>query len=854
MKLLECIVPGLLLVFILVSCQQSTEKELHVVFSDTSGAMPLVNKEFVSSILVDKGDAEVVSIVANAVAGDINHITGKKPSVIHNENEAGATVIIAGTIGRSKYIDAFISEGKVDVSAVKNKWECFSISTVIKPFDGVDKALVIVGSDRRGAAYGLFELSRMSGVSPWVYWADVKPQKRDELYVTDGTFISNEPSVKYRGIFINDEDWGLNVWAGKNIDTDVKDIGPKTYALVYELLLRLRGNFIWPAMHDSTKAFFYYKDNPVVADKYAIVMGSTHCDQMLRSNTFEWQKNFVNEYAEEPKPYRYDINKKQVFRYWDDRVAETKDYESLYTIGMRGVRDGGIQGPKTEEDKIALLDTIIKDQRGIFKSHFGGEDQVAQLFCPYKEVLGLYDGGLQIPDDVTLVWTDDNYGYIRRLSNPDEQKRKGSSGIYYHLSYLGSPHDYLWLSTISPSLISYEMTKAYQFGADRLWVVNVGDIKPAELETEFFMDLAWEAEKWNPQNVSEYLTYWANKTFGTQLASDIAKIKKEYYKLAQTGKPEHLVTATYDKQTRTERLAASEKMLEMVNDIKPKIPEHLLSAFFQLVEYPVKGMALMNKKICYAAMSFEVLKSNPQKAKLFSKYSKDAFNEIHAMTDFYNHNIENGKWDGIITDSPRNLKVYGMPDVAVREVVEDQSLYKQEYDTRYIHRDAPFELNIAKSKISLLADQYVDKQDSEGNEIITVKGLGLDGHSISRYPFNTPSYSNENYKSAPSVTYSISAEKGNYDVSIKCLPSRSIHKGRKLLLALVINDSKPQFFDVNHDRKDGKWKKHVLQGFAEAKFHLNIQKEGNAEIKIYLLDTGLAISRIDIDKHNEKKE
>ena len=290
----------------------------------------------------------------------------------------------------------------------------------------------------QGAAFGVFELSKRIGVSPWYWWADVQPEKRDNLFVRGGTIIDGPPSVKYRGIFLNDEDWGLKPWAAANMDTDIKDIGPKTYAKIFELLLRLKANFIWPAMHPCTKAFYYYKDNPKVADQYAIVVGSSHCEPMLRNNVDEWTDNFQTEYGKKPGPWRYDTNEKEIHRYWDDRAVESAKYESVYTIGMRGIHDGSMPGPKDEGEKIKLLDKVIADQRRILAARLKKPvEEIPQIFCPYKEVLRLYQKGLDLPDDVTNVWADDNHGYIRQLSTPGEQHRSGKSGVYYHLSYWG---------------------------------------------------------------------------------------------------------------------------------------------------------------------------------------------------------------------------------------------------------------------------------------------------------------------------------------------------------------------------------------------------------------------------------
>jgi hypothetical protein len=822
-------------------------ESIQVMHKAQKGAFPLVSKAGVSSILIDASDAEVTEIVANALAGDLEKLNGKKPNVITLPEKNTENVIIAGTIGQSKYIDLLVENNKIDISQIKNKWESYLITTVYQPFPGIKNALIIAGSDRRGTAFGMFELSRMVGVSPWVWWADVVPRKMEAIYITSGTIVSKEPDVKYRGIFINDEDWGLNAWASRNIDTDIRDIGPKTYALVFELLLRMKANFIWPAMHDSTNAFFTYPMNPVVADKYAIVMGSTHCDQMLRSNTCEWNKNFEKEYGVKPGEYRYDTNKKQVYQYWDDRVRDTRNYESVYTMGMRGVRDGGMSGPAKLEDKIALLDTIIADQRTILKTHFGDESRVPQIFIPYKEVLTQYKAGLKVPDDVTLIWTDDNFGYLRQLSTPKEQLRSGSAGIYYHLSYLGGPHDYIWLSSNSPALISYEMSKAYQFGANRLWVVNVGDLKPAEMETQFFLDLAFDTKRWEPQNACNYAEYWAEQNFGAKPARKIAEIKNEFYRLAQMAKPEHMGIVKFDSISRIERLKAYTQLITKVDKVKKMLPESLLNAYFQLIEYPVKGAALMNSKILYAQMSFDVLSENKNLAGKYSLNSKNAFLQIKELTRHYNKEIENGKWDGIISYMPRNLSVYGMPKVAVPEVLTDLEIVKGKYDRRYLDTTIVYACKKPEF-LSLPASAYRMKFDIENEQIITIKGLGLDGKSVSRFPTNGISFKNENYKQAPYVEYDVKLSSGNYNLSLKCLPTQQIHGGRSLAMAVVINNTDAQFVAVNQARDDRKWKTNLLRGYSDVILPLKVNDNPSTKITIYLLDTGLVLSRLDVTK------
>lgn len=821
--------------------------------SEKISSFPLFTSSAVAAICIDDADAKVVSIAANAFANDIQLISGKQMQLLHSVPAKGFS-IVAGTIGQSKLIDELIRNKQIDVTSIKNKWERFTIQ-VIKDVPktsessksslrGVGGPLVIAGSDRRGTAYGIFHLSRLMGVSPFVWWADVVPAKKNQLYVS-GSYTSSEPSVKYRGIFINDEDWGLFPWAKRNIDTGVQNIGPKTYAKVFELLLRLKANYIWPAMHDSTKAFYYFKESPKLANDYAIAVGGSHCEPMLRNNVGEWEHGYEEEYKKKPGEWRYDVNKEEIYNYWNDRIAEAVNYESVVTIGMRGVHDGGMPGPKDPDEKVKLLEKIITDQRGILQNNFKQPaEKLPQIFVPYKEVLSLYRRGMQLPDDITLIWPDENFGYIRQLSTPTEQKRSGGSGVYYHLSYLGGPHDHTWLSSTAPSLISYEMTKAHQFGASRLWVVNVGDIKPAEMETQFFLDLAWNIDEWTPAKAEQYITHWATQTFGAALAPAITNIKKEYYRLAQEGKPEFMRMLKYVPAAREERLAAYTKLLTETDKVKKFVPSHLQNAFFELIEYPVKGAALMNQKIFYAQMSYEF----PAQAKEYSQQSKAAFDEIKRLTQHYNTGIENGKWNGIMDYKPRNLAVFGMPQVAAPEVLEAGVNVVTTYDRRYLDRTVD-SFGVETGHASLLsvpAPAYKLKKEIAGEQLITVAGLGAGGKSISRYPFTGISFKKEEYTKAPYVEYVFSLKQGSYKLNIKCLPTHAIHKGRSLGLAVSVNNAAPQLFDIDNPQEDVKWKKDILRGYSEVMMPLQMTKSGEAVIRIYLLDTGLALSKVEV--------
>jgi len=497
------------------------------------GDFELAERTRASDIVVSAEDFRVVQIAAENLAEDVQRVTGKKPVIRNDANNLSRHVVFAGTVGKSSFIDSLISQGKLDVSQLRGQWESFLITTVADPIPGVSMGLVIAGSDRRGTAFGIFELSEAIGVSPWYWWADVTPRHRDSLFVASGTRRAGPPSVHYRGIFINDEDLGLQPWAAKTFDPKLGDIGPKTYARVFELLLRLKANTLWPAMHSCTKAFNLYADNKQVADDYAIVMGSSHAEPMLRNNVTEW--------VEKHEDYNYIENADGVRRYWEQRVEENGKFENIYTLGMRGIHDSPIVGPKTQPERIKVLEQIFSDQRGLLAKHVKPDvSTVPQIFCPYKEVLSDYRNGLKVPDDVTIVFPDDNFGYIRYLPTEAERKRSGGFGVYYHVSYLGGPLSYLWLDTTPPSLIWEEMSKAYEHGVRKFWMLNVGDIKPAEVSIDLFMQMGWDISKWQQDNVGNFLVNWAETKFGPRKAYEVASILDQYYRLGFARKPEHL--------------------------------------------------------------------------------------------------------------------------------------------------------------------------------------------------------------------------------------------------------------------------------------------------------------------------
>lgn len=631
----------------------------------------LVGDNAITSILIDKKDAKVVTIASNIFATDVYNITGKKPGVSTKDSRS-ETTIIAGTIGSNKLIDSMIAAGEIDVSVIEKQWERYSIQIVENPTSTIKKALVVVGSDRRGTAYGILELSRKIGVSPWEWWADVTPTKKESLSLTMEKEVSKSPSVKYRGVFLNDEDWGLQRWAALNFETETGDIGPKTYAKVFELLLRLRANTIWPAMHSSTKPFYSYPENKFVADDYAIVIGSSHAEPMLSNINTEWKHDEMGE-------YRYDTNSETIKRLFTKRVKETAKLEGVYTTGMRGEHDSPmIVGEDDTDAQVHLLERVITDQRAILaKETKKDPSSIPQAFVPYKEVLNYYQSGLELPEDITLVWTDDNYGYIRQLSNPQEQKRAGGAGVYYHTSYWGRPHDYLWLNSTNPVLMWEEMSKAFELQSRNIWILNCGDIKPHEYNIELFLDMAWNMEDFNESSsVKQHTKNWASREFGETFATEITNVLFENNRLAYIRRPEFMAWSQVEPVTKegeteltqfhygdevTERIDSFKSLINATEEIYNNIPMYRKDAFYQLVYYPVIGASKLNQKWLYSFKNQFTAKQGRQSANAFSVLSEEAYNRIRKETDYYNTMLKNGKWNHIMTMAPRFLPVFAKP-------------------------------------------------------------------------------------------------------------------------------------------------------------------------------------------------
>lgn len=753
-----------------------------------SSSFNLIRKH---NIIFDQSEEQVVHTAVDIFKSDLENVSDENISSDKSE-------LIIGTIGKSKSVDGLIKKRQISVKDIKGKWEAFKIVCLD------DNRLAVLGSDSRGTAYGVLELSRMMGVSPWEWWADVTPEKKSEVLIEKGVVTVQSPSVQYRGIFLNDEDWALVPWSSKNYEPVgiSGHIGPKTYSKIFELLLRLRANTLWPAMHEPTTPFYTVEGNREAAQKYGIVIGTSHCEPMMRNNAGEWYKAKIGR-------YNFKTNRDNIINYWAERLKYVSGTETFMTVGMRGVHDGRMEGIKTTEEYRDALHEVLDVQTDLLKEYINPDvKKIPQTIVLYKEVLNVYRSGLEVPDYVTLMWTDDNHGHIANLSNKEEQKRKGGSGIYYHISYWGSPHDYLWLCTTSPALINMQMRRAWDYNARKIWILNVGDIKPAEYDTELFMDMAWNINSIDNSNLSDHLRNWASREFGEKNADEIVSIMNEYYRLAAIRRPEHMgfnmveiwgyprgglmpnKIPDFTEGEAKQRIEDYDRIEKAVIKLSASIPANRKDAFFQLVEYPVRAASQMNKK--------------------FLKTGQDALNayyEIVKLTDYYNKKMSGGKWNYFMDMKPRDLPVF------------EPAIYTHK-DDKLFRPDPEFNLVIDGNKFV-----------SNNGRYTVYKGLG---HSANATMID---------KNA-SLEYNFNVNKSSeYKLNIGFVPMQPANGG-DLRVEVALNGNILGTFSIHEDPFTKEWRENILQNQAYITLPVKLENGNNNVLTVKALDNDIIIDRI----------
>lgn len=789
----------------------------------------------------------VVGTAAEMFESDMEAVTGK-PAVTDKRN---AIIRLTQLDKASKSQRRKLIAAGVPVESLDTLTDGFHIST-----DG--KSILVVGSNGRGTAYGLLELSRMAGVSPWIWWGDMVPEKKERLELDSDISITKGASVEYRGVFLNDEDWSLRPWSfGTYEPAEPGTIGPKTYKRIFELLMRLRGNAVWGAMHEGTKAFFSNPANKLVADSCGIAVGSSHCEPLLRNNVGEWDVKKLGR-------YNYMTNRDAVHSYWSERLDEVKNSQggNIFTIGMRGIHDSSMEGVKTTDEKFHALQQVIDDQQKLIAEHVGRPDRQMQVFIPYKEVLELYKMGLNVPDYVTLMWCDDNYGYITRLSDDNEQKRPGGGGVYYHISYWGRPHDHLWLTTTQPGLIYNEMRTAYDHNVRKLWIANVHDPKVAAYDLELFLDLAWDIDCVNSDAVGEHLNKWLATNFGEKAAEKLYPAMRKYYLLTAQRHPEFMGWSQVELDKRIfnrglspvantefsftefgdeadrymeEYKAIAETVAEVENEISPELRD----AYFSAIKYPVTAAANHAVKMLEAqrARSFasgstlgDMFVNN---GKIYSSVAKSqqAYQNIRNLTEQYNQKMSGGKWNRSMNMRPRDLPVFAAPSVPTLLTDAEVAEWLARGEKSGSH---PLDTD------GVIARNAADFDSSHGAHRVT----DMLGHSNRAVALDKGS----------SLTYRFNV--GDTDkfttLTTAVIPTQPNDDG-DLRYSVSIDGGKPEVYTLKEPFRSEPWKKNVLRGQALRTLDLPELAPGEHTLTITALDPHIIVDEWMLDYKKDRK-
>ena len=783
-------------------------------------------------IVVSKNDVPLAQKMAQVLSDDIERVSGVKPT-ISNQTVKGATVILTTVDQASKLVPG------IKVSDLRGSWERYRIVTR-------NDQLIIIGSDARGLAYGVLHVSEHIGVSPWYWFADVPVAKKSQIDYTED-FTSESPSIKYRGIFINDEDWGLKTWSARNFEKELGDIGPKTYDKVCELILRLKGNMVAPAMHTCTGAFYSHPESQRVAAEWGIMITTSHCEPLLFNNAApsEWTKARDGE-------WNYETNSATILKKLDNRIRETAQYDNIYTMGMRGLHDEAMKGSTDPKDRARTLEKVFQKQRQILEKYKKTKaEKQPQIFVPYKETLDIYDAGLRVPDDITIVWPDDNYGYMKRVSNAAENKRKGGSGLYYHLSYLGTPHDYLWLATTPPMLMYEELKKAYDAGADRYWLLNVGDIKPMEIEMQQFFDMAWDFSAFSYDNVNHYQAEWLARTFLTKLDNMTSRLPElttqfqfildNYYRLAWDRKPEfmgyefewsgdkldalHDTDFSFETGTAQKRLVNYENICEAYDMIERNINPEQRPAIFEMLGYAVHSAYQMNRKFLYAQRNHETGSA------VYAMMAFNANDKIEQLRKRYNTQLD-GKWRDMISEIPPGYtaKYHKMPTMS-KKITQDYRLpddqrYKElshKIDLSGVKAQTPFRLleGIGTDWIALQMGQPLDEVQDPASNASQHIDLEIDGHEVSG---------------------------DSIKVIISAVPVWPVFEGRSNRFGVSINGCQPIVCENRFTEWSHSWKLQVLENRKDFTLSFPIDRtKARHTLSLIIGDPGQMIQKISFE-------
>ena len=816
-------------------CLSASAAPLAVNDPPGGGNVLLFDGATVAPIFVETNAEPAVLRAADDLVADFSRVTELKPERESRLSPDRKLHIIIGTLGQSKIIDQLCAQGKLDTNGISGQWESYVLQVVTNPPPEVGRALVIAGSDRRGTVYGIYHLSEMIGVSPWYWWADVPVAKKKALALSGDLLKQGPPGVKYRGIFINDEDWGLNPWASKTFDPPSGNIGPKTYGKVFELLLRLRLNCLWPAMHAVSTSFGSVPENAALADKFGIVVGSSHCEPMLYNNVL-WNERTQGR-------WNYALNRDGIHGIWEETARARGRYEAVWTLGIRGIHDAGMETPPNDlPGKLNLMGEIFHDQRALLEQYVTKQwGPVAQCFIPYKEVLPIYDAGLKVPDDVTLIWVDDNFGYLRRLSNPAERQRSGGAGVYWHVSYYGSPHSYTWINTTAPALMWEELHKAWENDARTFWVINVGDVKPAEIGIDYFSRLAWNPAGFGLGGQREFLQDFAAQNFGPQLVRPLTDLLMEYYRLGTIRKPE-LMERSWALALTPERAAQLEsdyrQLLNRETSLSAAVPAEARDACTEMIGFPAR--VLGDTGLIFMA-DRKIQQTNDVKAN--ADEMTQLRGDLQAQVENYNTHIAGGKWNhmmpGLVTGG--NLTAWS-----------SQVRWPWGEETPAGASRNPASTDEPPAGQSWRDAATADHQTTSGPaRWAVIEGLGPSGRAVALEPAGLGSSWGASDTNAPALTYDFTSKTGGAEVFVDFLPAFRIYPGMKLRVAVSLDDQPATLVEVpgssGAENENGAIRSSAVQNnYVRARIPLPALAAGRHTLVIRAVDPGAAIDQVSL--------
>jgi Glycosyl hydrolase family 115/Gylcosyl hydrolase family 115 C-terminal domain/S-layer like family, C-terminal region len=834
-----------LLIWIVLSTMVINMAVAQSLFSNkpSAGSIDLTH----ATIWVSANDITLVKKAAALLQADMERVTGKKPPLVNQLVSQPKTIIIIGSLQNSPIIKELVANKKINIQTIQGKWEAYSIQAIKNPMPGVANALVIAGSDRRGTAFGVFELSKQMGISPWYWWADVPPQKKAALYFKANGIFSDAPKVKYRGIFINDEAPALSNWSKEKFG----GFNHQFYEKVFELMLRLKANYLWPAMWGNA----FYDDDPQniqVAEDYGIVIGTSHHEPLMRAHD-EWRRYGKGK-------WNYDSNATALKTFWQQGMQRATN-EKIVSVGMRGDGDE----PMTRETATALLERIVKDQRDIITNVTGKPaNETPQLWALYKEVQDYYDKGMRVPDDITLLLCDDNWGNIRKLPRLNEKPRKGGYGIYYHFDYVGGPRNYKWLNTNPIPRVWEQMHLAWAYNARQIWIVNVGDIKPMEFPISFFLDYAWNPESIGPADLQRYTEKWATAQFGTQHAKAIAEIIAQYTKYNGRRKPELLNENTYHIHHYNELgtvTARYKSLAEKAEKINAQLPKEYKDAFFQLVSHPVKACA--NLQEMYAAVAWnhllakeKLLLANEYAAKAKQLYTNDSLISVQY------HQLNNGKWNHMMAQTHIGYTNWQQPNKQVMPklmyVSPDSALTEaggmaMEIPTarNQIPRGTTGNVFYEEEQcVSIEADHFTRAVNTAGITWQVLPDHGRTGSAITAFPVTAnPQKPGGNGPHLEYEFYSYSAD--TCKINAYFSPTLNFHNTKEGLQYAISVDSKaPQIVSINKDVEvnyTSEWNKWVADNIIIKTSRHIILTPGKHTLKYWMVNPGIVLQKLVID-------